>query len=329
MKYTLFLLFQLLAGTLTAADTLRVVRVNDQKAFPKAIPAGNYSGIVPIDSGLYAVVSDKGDDGFFVFDIRLDSLSGDILRANNAGFRPSGLSNRDAEGIAWWPDGHTIMTTGEGDGLLREYNMDGTPTIRQVPLPKASALYGYESLCYDASLRTFWTCPESTLEMDGAQASPQNPIHNRIRVQRYDEALQPAGDYLYTMDLPEARNMGLHYAFGVSELLAVGDGSLLVLEREFYVPTSKIGAWAQCKLYQCWPFSSSDEPEGHPESTHKHLLHEWRTSLGLFGRTLANYEGMCWGPSTADGARVLLLIADSQDQYAGVLKDYLMTIVVR
>lgn len=329
MKYTLLLLFQVFAATLMAADTLQVVRVNGQKAFPETIPAGNYSGIVPIDSALYAVVSDKGDDGFFVFDIRIDSLSGDIQQAKAVEFRTSGLPNRDAEGIAWWPEGHTLLITGEGDGLLREYNMDGSPTIRQMSLPKASARYGYESLCYDAALRSFWTCPESTLEMDGPQASPRNLVANSIRVQRYDEALQPAGDYLYTMDLPEARKMGSNYAFGVSELLAVGDSSLLVLERECYVPSSKMGAWVRCKLYQWWPFSSANAPSEQAQDRHKHLLHEWKTSLSLFGRTLANYEGMCWGPVLADGSRVLLLISDSQDQYAGVLKDYLLTLMVR
>ena len=39
------------------------------------------------------------------------------------------------------------------------------------------------------------------------------------------------------------------YAMGVSELLALDDGSLIVLEREFYIPSGIVGARVVCKLY--------------------------------------------------------------------------------
>ena len=46
---------------------------NRQCAFPHTIPAGNYSGITWLGGDLYAVVSDKSEeDGFFVFEIKLD-----------------------------------------------------------------------------------------------------------------------------------------------------------------------------------------------------------------------------------------------------------------
>ena len=53
---------------------------------------------------------------------------------------------------------------------------------------------------------------------------------------------------------------------------------------------------------------------------------EWRTRLTLAGRSLANYEGMCLGPTLADGSRVIVLVADSQNQYGGVLKDWIKTL---
>ena len=61
----------------------------------------------------------------------------------------------------------------------------------------------------------------------------------------------------------------------------------------------------------------------------KHLLAEWKTSLTLFHQDFANYEGMCLGPKLNDGSQVLILCADSQNQYGGILRDWFRTIVFR
>ena len=60
----------------------------------------------------------------------------------------------------------------------------------------------------------------------------------------------------------------------------------------------------------------------------KTLLTQWTTRLTFWGRSFANYEGMCLGPQLPDGSWVLILLSDSQDQYAGVLKDWFKTIVI-
>jgi hypothetical protein len=60
----------------------------------------------------------------------------------------------------------------------------------------------------------------------------------------------------------------------------------------------------------------------------KQLVTSWRTSISLLGRKLANFEGMCLGPRTADGGQVIIFVADSQDQYGGILRDWFKTIVV-
>lgn len=61
----------------------------------------------------------------------------------------------------------------------------------------------------------------------------------------------------------------------------------------------------------------------------KQLLTEWKTSLSLVKRSFANYEGMCLGPKLEDGSQVLILLSDSQNQYAGVLRDCFKTIVIK
>ena len=97
-----------------------------------------------------------------------------------------------------------------------------------------------------------------------------------------------------------------------------------MLEREFFVPRRKIGAYVAVSLYAVDP--SSARPG---ERLDKVLLSSFRTRLSLFGRSLANYEGMCLGPSLGNGNRILILVSDSQNQYRGVLKDWFKTFIIR
>jgi hypothetical protein len=60
----------------------------------------------------------------------------------------------------------------------------------------------------------------------------------------------------------------------------------------------------------------------------KQLLTEFRPVMNLTKHSFANYEGICLGPRLNDGRQVLLLVADSQNQYKGFLKDWFMTIVI-
>ena len=307
------------------------VKINKQQHFPRTVPAGNYSGITALGDDRYAVVSDKSEkDGFFVFHIVIDSLTGRIRQIDNEGFRATDSPNRDQEGIAYFPLKNTVFISGESDNRILEYSLDGNNTTRytgrSLAVPEifktATANYGFESLSYNANTHRFWTTTESTLPADGAQAVPQKPVANKLRIQSFDDNLQPADQYFYEMDMPEATKRPAMYAMGVSELCAMDDGSLLVLEREFYVSKSKLGSFVSCKIYRIEP---SAKLVGH--LLPKRLLASFRTKLTLLGHGIANYEGMCLGPRLKDGRHVLILLSDSQNQYKGVLKDWFKTII--
>ena len=140
--------------------------------------------------------------------------------------------------------------------------------------------------------------------------------------------------YAYQMDQPSTHKKADIYVMGVSELCALPDGQLLVLEREAFIPKIKIGAFCKCKLYQINPLNSEEFALKEKFSSDtpflkKRLLAEWKTGLSLSKRSFANYEGMCLGPMLEDGSQVVILLSDSQDQYAGVLKDWFKTIVIR
>ena len=382
---SIFLAFSLLA----VAQDWKVVRENPQKAFPKTVAAGNYSGIAHLHDDIYAVVSDKSDSAlYFNFRIQVNPKTGELEQVENLGFteRTDGTLNDgkfwqgqekgfDHEAIVKASDS-TLVITSEGYCRLKEY-----PVLPiSVNAPKISyphnlwesrwsssdfyPNYNFESLAFDSVRQYLWTIPESTLRKDGQPATPQNGLANQLRLMRYDwgkmkeensneENSKKDGSkensskensskkdsrymttYAYQMDKPSTHKKADIYVMGVSELCALPDGQLLVLEREAFIPKIKIGAFCKCKLYQINPLNSEEfsMKENFSSDTpflKKRLLAEWKTGLSISKRSFANYEGMCLGPKLEDGSQVVILLSDSQDQYAGVLKDWFKTIVIR
>ncbi len=219
--------------------------------------------------------------------------------------------------------------------------------------------YNFESLAFDSIRQYLWTIPESTFRKDGQPATPQNGLTNQLRLMRFDwgkmreesskeNSSKKDGSkensskkdsrymttYAYQMDKPSTHKKADIYVMGVSELCALPDGQLLVLEREAFIPKIKIGAFCKCKLYLINPlnseeFSMNEKFSSDTPFLKKRLLTEWKTGLSISKRSFANYEGMCLGPKLEDGSQVIILLSDSQDQYAGVLKDWFKTIVIR
>ena len=372
---TIFLAFSLLAG----AQDWKVVRENPQKAFPKTVAAGNYSGIAHLHDDIYAVVSDKSDSAlYFNFRIQVNPKTGELEQVENLGFteRTDGTLNDgkpwlaqekgfDHEAIVKVSDS-TLVIASEGYCRLKEFPI--LPTSADAakvgypqnlwesrwPSSDFYPNYNFESLAFDSVHQYLWTIPESTLRKDGQPATPQNGLTNQLRLMRldwgkmkedsnkeeYSEQVSSKKDsrymmtYAYQMDQPSTHKKADIYVMGVSELCALPDGQLLVLEREAFIPKIKIGAFCKCKLYQINPlnseeFSLKEKFSSDTPFLKKRLLTEWKTGLSLSKRSFANYEGMCLGPMLEDGSQVVILLSDSQDQYAGVLKDWFKTIVIR
>ena len=372
---SIFLAFSLL----TEAQDWKVVRENPQKAFPKTVAAGNYSGIAHLHDDIYAVVSDKSDSAlYFNFRIQVNPKTGELEQVENLGFteRTDGTLNDakpwqgqekgfDHEAIVKVSDS-TLVIASEGYCRLKEFPILPTSAdaakvgypqnLWEIRWPSSDFYpnYNFESLAFDSVRQHLWTIPESALRKDGQPATPQNGLANRLRLMRldwgkmkenrnkeeYSEQVSSKKDsrymmtYAYQMDQPSTHKKADIYVMGVSELCALPDGQLLVLEREAFIPKIKIGAFCKCKLYQINPLNSEEFALKEKFSSDtpflkKRLLAEWKTGLSLSKRSFANYEGMCLGPKLKDGSQVVILLSDSQDQYAGVLKDWFKTIVIR
>ena len=283
------------------------------------IPSGQYSGITPVRGSIYAVVHDKASGaGLYGFDLRFqDGVTLSQVRAYELEANASGGPSRDSEDVVYVPETGTLWVAAEGDQSIREFDLSGSPTGRELTIPKVfkspQANAGFESLAYrDGS---FWTTTEFPL-----------PGESTHRIQRFSlKTLKAQKSWSYQADAPlvsaEESARAQAYVHGISAMTALPDGRLAVLEREVYVPSggffAKLASFSETRIYTV-------VPEGGNKELPKTLLVRLRT--GAFN--LANYEGMCLGPVLPDGRQTLLLLADSQDGAGGLTSEYLQVIII-
>ncbi len=317
MKKLLTTLFSILPFMVwPQSGSMKMVR----QRFHHDMPAGNYSGICALGDGRYAVVDDKApEDGFYVFRIDIDREKGRISAIGNEGYRSCGLPNRDMEGICYCPGTQTLFVSGEADNEVFEYRLDGQRTGRRLAMPamfrNAKTNGGLEALAYDRQRHLFITTTEQPLKGD-----------TLLRIQTFGDDLLPREQYLY---LPDSNIIGGKKGsirkgdtHGVSAMCVLDNGRLLVMERQIRVPRLKIGARAVTRIYEVrLPDAARHEERSSPLLLEKRLVREIKTRLTLIGRRFANCEGMC-----EPFPGMLLVVADSQDRYKGVLRDWFLTL---
>ena len=293
------------------------------------VGSGEYSGITYISGNQYAVVHDKlNGGGLTLFDIPLypDGSVGRISKSVPAGTSGSTISSRDNEGVAYVNG--KLFISAEADQSIREYTLQGKETGRALDVPsdlksdKIQGNAGFEALTYNAKTERFWTVTEKPLLAD------EETFLGLLRLQSFGKNLKPAGRALYLMDNPNKSEdevrLAYAYVHGVPALAALDDGRLIVLEREVYVPNGNVlikalGARTWTKLYLVDPVNDKSG------ILRKSLLTSFITS----SLNLANFEGMCLGPTLEDGSQVLILIADSQNGSGGLTKEYIKVLLIR
>ena len=317
------------------------------------ITPGNYSGISHVRDNVYAIVDDKDKvDGFKLLTLDIDRENGKVLNASLS--EPEGMkerrakgevTNRDCEGVAYFPEKNTVFVSGEEEQRILEYTIDGRLTGRELAIPsimqrkKIVSNLGFEALTYNDKQKRFWTTTEATLPADGKLSSPHNPlIHNYLRFVGFDNTLKPVESFVYQMDLIKATNKTATSLYGVPSLLALDDGRIIVMEREGCFPKQQYGAWVRIKLYIVNPRDSKPvsldtpmERVGEDSYMKKEKICEFVTRLRLGKMNLSNYEGMCLGPRLNDGRQTLILIADSQNgmgNWMYHIKDHIRIVIL-
>lgn len=280
----------------------------------KDIPAGNYSGITYIGGNRYALVSDKAQKGgYHIVQIDIDD-EGRIAGVEYCGFRELEERNDDEEAVAYNRDNHSIYIGKEGSSEISRYNILNGEKTANVLVDEYKTLGEFnrtiESLTYDASNLTLYTINEAPLKGDNGLM---------LHLIAFTPNLSLKAKYTYILDKPidDSPLVDDNHIFGVAELTALGDGTLLALEREFRMVGVGIGSWVMNKIFRIRPGDAG-----------KQFVTGWRTHLNVSDFSFGNYEGMCLGPRLANGKQVIILCADSQDRYMKVLRDWFMTVVI-
>lgn len=176
---------------------------------------------------------------------------------------------------------------------------------------------GFESLTRSPDGSEAWTASEEALTVDGpASSETQGTL---VRLQRMDGAFRPLAQYAYEADPitgpitfpPMLRGRQLS---GVSDLLALGDGTLLVLEREF--GASKEGVPAnRIRIYQADWKGATDVSKGEFAAGLSgrafRPVKKKRLAEIAFPLSNSNFEGIALGPRLENGDWSLILIADN------------------
>lgn len=359
----------LLLALVTLPLQAQLAQVLPQRALSKwKVPAGNYSGITPLGNNRFAVVSDKAPSlGYFEWEILQDSLTGQVTHVSALGFRP--LQSRekqpegalDVEDLVFDAQRGAVWIANEGDQTLTAYEIATQQRAATMDIPpyfsrdSIFANLGFEALAHDARTQLWCSTSESPLRGDAParpeQLLPKMPLNLRLTL--WDSTFTARRIVPYRMATPQLSRQARYYLQGVPALCFLPNGSLLVMERELSVPRTYLGAkchirlrWMAAKTLQQWAVSIenlSSDARGTATSltatqwtalvpqTPVAEIAEWRTQLGVFSRSLANYEGMCLGRRLADGRQTILCVSDAQGGAGrcGVhLRDFLRVVVL-
>src|SRR5690606_1595123 len=171
----------------------------------------------------------------------------------------------------------------------------------------------FEGLSLSPSGRWLTAIVESALYQDGEVPSFERGA--RVRLLRWDLAAGAAPEeFFYPVEpMPRpATGTPTGGNNGVSELLALDDRRLLVLERA-YVPVAEGRGRNTIRLFETWLPEGPAPPGAAPRPLDKRLvidLDDIVPALEPGYRSLDNVEGMTRGPDLPPGQPSLLLVTD-------------------
>jgi hypothetical protein len=271
--------------------------------------AAELSGITFAGGDIYYAVGDDGAKTIWQLGIPVDHGTGWISSALVTGSVAAPGLGSDSEGIALTPGGMSVWVADEVASTITEFSLATGAIVGSIPLPPIYAPAnvqqnrGLESLTFGAA--AVWTANEEALVPDGPLAS--TTAGSWVRLQRFaGDDLGPAGQWAYLTDpLSATSQFTTATRNGLVDLVALSDGGLLALERNFggAIPTFR------SRIYAVDFTAASDVSDlaslagGGFTAAGKTLL--WEGSFAS-----SNFEGLTLGPLLDDGGRSLILISD-------------------
>lgn len=219
--------------------------------------------------------------------------------------------SRDFEDIAYRGAAlDSVYLCEEGSPEVREYRLGNGAFVRVLSRPaifaNRRANFGFESLSLNRSRSTLWTANEEALTSDGAASTPT--AGTWVRLLKYDATQTPpvpVAQFAY-LTQPIHGSVISGARSGVSQIVALPNGRLLVLERSFAFGAT----FFQTRIYEV---DVSDATDVFSLGTLTGTTYTPATKRLLYSGDQTNLEGLCLGPKLPDGAYVLLGIVDDGD----------------
>lgn len=270
------------------------------------------SGLTRVAGDRYVAVMDNSNKLVFV-DITLNT-EGSIASAQivpGPGGARSIEDVRDFEDIAFAGVARDrVYLAEEGSPEIRSYDMTSGALVTAVGRPAIFATrranFGFESLSLDRTHSRMWTCNEEALTVDGSQST--SSAGTLVRLLQYDftpDTPIALAEYAYLTDpihgavISGARS-------GVSQVVGLPNGKLLVLERSFALGAT----FFQTRIYEVDVSGATDV------SALGSLVgpaYTRATKRLLYKGDQTNLEGLCLGPRLPSGGYALLGIVDDGD----------------
>ena len=247
------------------------------------------SALSRIEGNRYFCVDDSGG---WLHEVSVSVGAAEVSLKTNRVVRLQG--RKDLEGCAYDPLTGNVWASDEEDSSIRAFDLKTGKAVASVAIPEV----------YKKGIRKYRSFESLAISPDGLRMYTANEEHlkgdatNVVRIQEFarkdaKDAFRPSRQFKYEVDPPGGKAFGKTPFSGVSELVVMPDGSLLVLEREFSVKT--LLPSFRGRIYRV--------VLGEPG---KALV--WDADTGF-----ANYEGMCLGPKLPDGRQSLVLISDGDE----------------
>lgn len=273
---------------------------------------GGMSGIVRLQGSEYAAIQNNSNK-IACIDIQLDA-DGSITAAAIKPGVGGGLSlsqSSDFEDIAFPGVARDrVLISEESSPEIREYNFSTGAFVRALPRPAIYANrrsnFGFESLSLNRTQSSLWTCNEEAITVDGPLSTSNAGTLVRILKYNYTASTPiPVAAYSYRTD-PVHGTFVSGSRSGVSQIVALPNGKLLVLERSFALTASVY----QTRIYEV-DVSAATDVLAFP--TTFEVAHVQATKRLLYSGSQTNLEGLCLGPKLAAGGYALLGFVDDAD----------------
>jgi hypothetical protein len=225
----------------------------------------------------------------------------------------------DGEGMALEPGGEMLISSEIGPSI-REFSPAGK-LLRALPVPDlflarekpatdkrgVRGNLGFESLTLSPGGEALWTANERALRQDAPEdVTGASPVR-LLRYGRRGGGFVPGGQFVYRVE-PIAKPGGGFQVRGLSELLALPDGDLLALEREFVEGRGMSIQIFRVSLAGATDVSGMESLAGQSYTpVRKTLVYDFARS----GLVPDNIEGMAFGPRLPDGSPTLVLVSDN------------------